>query len=166
MLTTLSKLDVHTKHRNVCSAIYLWYDINIRFSRSILKLVYNCSIWKATLCYRQREHLWWIVSQCSLSDDAIVVFEVRLIEGQENLNISFQCLSAMRVSNRQRKRDGILGDTAMSFHAVQLPPFWEGKGLFLGSQNSKSQVLPKFQFLKGAGVFSSSQITEKESSSA
>ena len=41
------------------------------------------------------------------------------------------------------------GDTAISLHTPQLPPFWEG-GVVL-SQKSKCQVLPKFQFLKGEG---------------
>ena len=42
-----------------------------------------------------------------------------------------------------------LGDTAISLHTFQQQP--GGGGVFLGSQNSKCQELPKFQFLEGGG---------------
>ena len=55
-----------------------------------------------------------------------------------------------------------LGDTVISLHTLQLQVFL-GAGVFLGSQNSKCQVLDNFSFSaggggrRGGGVFLGSQ---------
>ena len=75
--------------------------------------------------YRQWEHLWWIVSQCSISDDALFV---RIYPFSAYL----QCLSLINIEN-ETVSSGVqcLVSTHSNFHP-------SGRGVFLVSQNSKS----------------------------